>query len=295
MALVVATGCAQIKTTHNVTIVPKQGAEPVVLGSPHGQVAWRGLEASWSQDQAEIELTLVETRTCAAIRHEPVIRIDRIERTTGGALYWEYGLAAATLSLGLTALLRPQLFAPTGFDANGDRVQDLRPGYRIGGIFSAIGAGFLAAGIYDTVRARDETVYVDAYRVHRGEDVPCASAAIALVDQEVELIAGEFRAGDVTDAEGRVRLPLPDMWGDPGETELPETERPATEVPAPEVPAPPAPPETVTAVIRIDEQRALAFDFVVPYDHPDAVGHAGQTTIEPIRVAPPSVPPPPLQ
>ena len=296
LAVVVLTsgGCAQITTTHRVEIVPKRGAEPRVLGSPHGQVTHRGVEASWTQAADELTLSLLETRDCAVVRHEPVVRVDHVERKTGGALYWEYGLAGATLALGLTGLIRPQLFSQSVVNADGDQVQDLRAGYRIGGIFTAIGAAFLTAGIYDTVRGRDETRYADAYRVHRGETVQCAQPQVAMAGQDIELIVGAWQTDDVTDEDGKVTFALPGL--DELGVSLPEPPPPqpppepqpqpaAEPEPEPEPPPPPPPPRvTIKGVVKIDKDRALAVELVVPYDHPDAQSRGDSVTIAPIRV-----------
>ena len=281
-ASVALAGCAQIKTSRQIEIVPKPGAKAIVIGPPQGEITARGIDTSWRQDGDRLELELVQTRRCTGVRHEPVVRIERITRKAGGALYWEYGIAAASIALGLTGLIRPDLFSQASVTADGEMVEDLRAGYRVGGIFTGIGAIALGAGIYDTVRARDEVRYADAYRVKLGEDTACAHPSVPLGEHSVELIIGEWRSEEPTDPSGKVRFLLPPVEDLPAQDapEAPEG-APAGEA-APEPTPAPIPVRIAKGVLRIDASHALTIDFVVPYDAPEAREHAGALAIDPV-------------
>lgn len=310
--LVLGAGCAQIRSTSKVEIITRAKAEPIVLGPPYGQVTAQGVDTRWQQDGDRLEIHLAETRRCSAVRHEPVVRIERITRTAGGALYWEYGLAAVTLGLGLTGLIRPELFSQRSVNADGESVEDLRAGYRVGGIFTGISAVALGAGIYDTVRARDEVRYSDAYRVHVGGATECGEPSVPLGEHSVELIIGKWRSEEPTDADGRVRFllppadelqlpPLPDAPAPEPAAAVEETaavggaaavgdvsssgDAAAGDIEAPPPEPAPVPIRMAKAVLRIDPSRALTVDFVVPYDAPEARAHAGELAIDPVPVS----------
>jgi hypothetical protein len=300
-------GCAQIKTSSKIEIVPKPGAKAIVIGPPHGQVSARGIDTQWTQDGDSLEIELVQTRRCSAVRHEPVVRIERITRKAGGALYWEYGIAGAALALGLTALIRPDLFSQGSVSSDGETIEDLRAGYRVGGILTGIGAIALGAGIYDTVRARDEVRYAEAYRVRAGEDTACARPSVPLGEQSVELIIGEWRSEEPTDRDGKVRFVLPPVeelglppapaatepapaGNEPvAHAEAPVAADPDASAPTGEMVAPAPPPVPVRVakgVLRIDAAHALAIDFVVPYEAPEAREHGGRLEIDPVPTRP---------
>ena len=61
----------------------------------------------------------------------------------------------------------------------------------------------------------------------------------------------------------------------------------ATEPVAAPEPPPPPPSQTIKGVLKIDKDRALAVELVVPYDHPDAKSRSDEVTIAPIRVGDP--------
>lgn len=223
-ALVLATvptgGCAQIVSSSTVEIVPRPDARPLVLGGPGGEITQRGVSVQWTQQGDRIALRLDESRACESVRHVPVMRVERVERkTVAGAMWWEYGVGTVALAGGLVALIRPEAFSQATISADGTAVRETATGYRIGGIFTAIGAVLLTAAVIDTVRTRDQVLYTDAYRRERGDAVACRQPVVPLAGQTVELLIGGWSSLEPTDEDGAVRFLLPE------ESELPDEAR----------------------------------------------------------------------
>ena len=280
-------GCSQIRSTSTVKILPKPGAKAMRIGGPSGTITARGAELSWTQQGSTLQVRVVETRVCRELLHHPVVRSEHVVRKPGQAVYWEYGIAAVTLGFGLLALIRPELLSPDAIDENGRVVRDKQTGYRVGGIFTAIGTGFLVAGIYDTVRARDQTYHADAYELELGERVECAAAKVPMRAAEVEVVVGQWRAQAETDGTGAVTFALPAEL----DVDAPELEaEPASPPAAPEgrgMPEVSAVPlldshDLKEGVIRLDPRRAAAFDFAVPFSSAAATTHRGTATLRPI-------------
>ncbi len=209
LAVSFTVGCAQIETRSTVEIM-RRDTPSLVLGPPGGAVTARGVEARWSQDGDRLTLRLTESRTCASVRHVPVVRIERVDkRTAGGAMWWEYGLGAGALGLGLAGLIRPEAFSQASITSDGQTIRDTATGYRIGGIFTAIGTLFLTAAVVDTVRTRDEVIYTDAFRREQGGVVECRDPKVPLTGRTVELLVDEWSTVEPTDDEGGVRFLLP--------------------------------------------------------------------------------------
>lgn len=270
---VATSGCAQIQSTSRVEVIPRTVAAPPRIGSGHGHVTARGADIGWSQRGATLEVTLVETRRCRELHHEPVTRVEHVDRKPPQALYWEYGIAAAFLAVGLTGLIAPELFSPTITNADGEQVDDTRTGYRIGGVFTGIGAVALTAGVVDTVRSRDVTYSADAYRVTLGEQVECAAPRSALAKTEVEVIIGQWSTRGTTNGDGMVSFTLP--------SELDQAPPPPSKVdrlPGSVTPPPP-PANRNQGVIRVDDARRTSFDFFVPYASAEAAAHQGRELI----------------
>jgi hypothetical protein len=272
--------CAQIRSTSTVEILPRPGARPLTIGAPAGHITARGAEIEWEQHASTLEVRVVETRLCRELTHHPVVRVEHVDRKPGGALYWEYGVGAAALAFGLAALIRPEFLSPEGLTPEGEVFRDTRTGYRVGGVFTALGTAFLIAGIYDSVRARDATYYADAYRLELGERIECAAPRVPLREATVELIVEEWRDTARTDERGRVTFALP------AELDLEIAAEPEPEPPPPPstegrgMPEVSAVPAFVThdvrkGVIRLDPRRATAIDFAVPFASSAAAGHAG--------------------
>lgn len=229
-ALVMATGCAQLETRSTVEIVPRPELDPKWLGEAK-TVVGRDLTVEWSQSLSTLEFQVQEARRCRAVLHEPVDRVESIDHTVKhGGLYWEYGVGAALLAVGLAALIKPEAFSNRAVDSNGNTSRDTTTGYRLGGIFTALGAGVVGIGVYDTVRSRDSVSTTRAYRLTSGEPTPCISPSGPRTATEVEIVIGPWTSSAKTDAQGRVQFGLP------GEDELGIT------LPEPPPPTPVAPP-----------------------------------------------------
>jgi len=337
-----ASGCAQIVSRSTVEIVPRTDATPLVIGPPGGQIDARGVEARWSQDGDRLALSLAENRTCLSVRHVPVTRIERVVRkTAAGAMWFEYGLGAGALALGLSGLIVPERFSQASVTVDGQTVQDKSTGYRIGGIFTGLGAILLTAAVVDTVRTRDEVVYTDAYRRDVGGTIECRDPRVPMRQQTVELLVDEWSTVEPTGADGKVRFLLPAVGDLPAKAQavieatatwdaaMAEAEAEAARVaeearaeaeaeaarskpkrgkrkgkgkaedeaaedeaaepaPAPGAELGPRPePMVVKGVLRIDDARALAVDFVVPYDAEMAQGHTGEMVVMPTPVVDP--------
>ncbi len=316
--LVLVGGCAQIQTTSVVEIVPKEGAAAVVIGPPAAAITARGATATWTQTGRTIEFEVFATRQCAVLRHDPVVRIERITRKSGGAVYWEFGIGGALLAGGLTALIRPELFSQPAINAAGETVRDTAAGYRLGGILTALSAVAIGAGIYDVVRTRDELRTTDAYRAHVGEAHVCDEPERPLAGRSFELVVGDWTAEATADDAGRAKLQLP------GADSLPPAQSPAiaddlgasasealagggffdnarlegmtaasqdrveiaTNAEGDDIVVPAS--HVRSGVLRLGGREAMAFDFVVPYESPSAQGHRGEVVIEPqpLRRAP---------
>ncbi len=334
VAALVSSGCAQVITRSTVEIMPRTDATPVVIGPPGGQIDARGVEARWAQDGDRLSLTLAENRTCLSVRHMPVVRIERVDRkTAAGAMWFEYGLGAGALALGLSGLIVPERFSQASVTLDGQTVQDRSTGYRIGGIFTAIGTILLTAAVVDTVRTRNEVVYTDAYRRDVGGAIQCRDPRVPLRAQTVEFLVDEWSTVEPTGDDGAVRFLLPapedlpeaaqaviaatakwdaDMAKAQEEAKAEAEAKAAAEAEAktkkrrrkkksaepepepepvsePGVELGPRPePMVVKGVLRIDKARALALDFVVPYDSEGASGHSGQMVVEPTPAVDPS-------
>ena len=192
MAALLATGCAQIETRSTVRIMPRPELEPRWLGEAK-TVVGRDLALDWSQSLSTVKLTIQESRRCRAVLHEPVDRVETIDRKVKhGALYWEYGAGAAMLAVGLAALIKPTAFSNQAVSADGTTARDTTTGYRLGGIFTALGVGLVGVGAYDTIRSRDTVETTRAYRRVYGDETPCISPSGPKAGVEVELAIGPW-------------------------------------------------------------------------------------------------------
>lgn len=200
-------GCAQISAETRSTVVVAPDARPSHTSTSPVQSQ---LEVRWSQRGATLELELLEHRSCRTTSLVPGRREDRVIRRPDALIYWEYGAAALALGLAAAAFARPEAFSTQRYDSELNvYVRDAKTGYRLGGVFTAIGTGFLIAGVVDTLRARDQ-VRSHATTVSReGPLQPCPSPTLAAGRRAVELSAGSALLRGVTDLEGRVSLTLP--------------------------------------------------------------------------------------
>jgi hypothetical protein len=140
----------------------------------------------------------------------------------------------------------------------GDIEKDLSSGYRLAGIALGIGVISLTAGLIDSIRARDEVEYADAYRLHRGAPVACARERTALRGHDLALIVGDYRNEQTTDQEGHARFLLP-----------PEPEGTTAER------------KIHRGVLTFEHFRALSVDFVAPYASTLETPHEGEMVLAP--------------
>jgi hypothetical protein len=251
-------GCAKITATSEVRIVPKEEA-PRLVGAGL-RVVERDYDARWMQMDDELWIEFHERRRCRELWHVPVLRVEKIRRTAGPTLAWEYAVTAAMLGFASFAFASPGTFSSSYVDTEGTVITPTGPGYRTGGLFLGIGTIGLIASVHDTIQARDSEIFADAFQTRDGADVPCAVPTRALAQHEVRLIAGAHESLARTDDQGRARLDLPP--------------RPAAETRTPSV---------IRASVAIDGARAVAVDYRVPYGSSGANGlvHVGQVRAEP--------------
>lgn len=258
--LAAALGCAPIDVDTQVSVEPRAGPAREIGGE---QLVARDYVADYVQVGPRLLVELRELRSCAQPRHRPVLRTEEVRRSSRGFVIWDFALGTFTGAFAALAFARPQLFANRLVDNMGREIYDPSGAYIIGGVFSAISAGLLAAGIVDALRSRDTTRYADAYEVELGPARPCGGVEASALDQRalrLVVAGGLLELMGHTDAEGRVRFELP-SW--PGE--LPES----GEVPVVLQIA------DAEAAAPVDGQaRVLAFPLRVPYTELTAA-HAG--------------------
>lgn len=207
LALGIASGaCARIsEETHSVLRVEPDAAPLFTATS----LARTQLEVRWSQRGRSVELELVEHRACQSTSLVPARREDRIVRRPDAMIYWEYGLAALALGLSAAAFVRPESFSTVRYDGDlGLYERDRKTGYRLGGVFAAIGTGFLIGGLVDSVRSRDRTRSVQT-NASQTTVQPCAEPTAPASQRPVELDLGPAVLTSVTDSAGKVRFTLP--------------------------------------------------------------------------------------
>jgi hypothetical protein len=204
-----ALGCAPIDVTNTVTVRPRAGPTEQ-FGAE--QLVARDFVADYVQIDARLLIEIRELRSCASTRHVPVLRVEKVHRTNRGFVIWDFALGAFTGSFAALAFAQPQLFAGRLIDGMGREVYDYTSAYVVGGVFAAISAGLLAAGIVDAHRSRDTTRYADAFEVELGPEQPCADAQSApLAERGLTLVVdgGVIELDAVTDPTGRARFELP--------------------------------------------------------------------------------------
>jgi hypothetical protein len=247
-------------------LVPGKG-EPEVIGTSGGWELDRRYGIRWAQLGNQLVVELSEHRSCQQILHAPVVRIEKITRKADATLVWEFLVSGALAGFATYAFVQPEAFGGRYTDETGQIVVNKTAGYRTGGIFIGIAGIMFASGVYDLFRARDESVYTDAYELRPGAPVPCAQPVRAVVERPVTLVVGEHEHEGVTDREGRVRLFLPpetDFADKHGKVE----------------------PRTVNAAVKVDQRRAVRVDFVVPYERRGLQTHVGNAEPEPLDSEP---------
>jgi len=304
-AVVVCSGCAQIDARSTITVTPRPELEPKWLGEAKTVVS-RELSLEWSQSLSTIEIQIDEARTCRAVLHAPVDRVESTDRTVKhGALYWEYSAGAAILAVGLAALIKPEAFSPHAVTADGTPSRDTTTGYRLGGIFTALGAGLIGVGAYDTARSRDTVTTTRAYQVTTGDTTPCISPSGPRTGVGVELAIGSWTSTAKTDLDGIARFglpsepelgialpqppppePKPSLDPEPTTAETPVEPDTAVEEPAPPVSLD----VEATATVRVGDLQAT-FTVLAPLSSPAARERSGSTDLQATGVPRPTASP----
>lgn len=250
--LVTTSACAKITATSEVRIVETD--EPTTTVASGREVVRRGYEADWVQLDDQLLVQLREHQLCREQLHVPVLRIEKIRRTAGRTLAWEYIIAGAMIGFASFAFASPQSFSSSYVDTEGTVITPTGPGYRTGGLFLGLGTIVAIAAVHDTVQARDSEIYADAYVLRPGNPVPCTNPVRPLAHHRVRLLVDDHESEGTTDAQGRVRLALP-----PWENEV----EPAT--------------GRRKAAISVSDDRAIAVDYRVPYrvHEPGTLVHTG--------------------
>lgn len=196
-----------INTEVQETVAP--GAAPLVRELRIVDVS---LEARYTQVGNNLDVELVEHRACRTFETFAARRVERTVRRPDAMIYWEYGLAALALGLATLAFVRPEGFAAITYnDSTGAYERDPKTGYRVGGVFTAVGTGFLIGGIVDSVRARDSVRTLDSTVRREGPVAPCEAPSVPASQRRLELIVGDARQSAVTDLDGRAHFTLPDI------------------------------------------------------------------------------------
>ena len=213
--LAFALACAPIDVNSEVSLHPREA--PI---QQFGIEELRGRDhvVEFVQLGPRLLVEVREHRRCSAARHVPVLRVETIERSNRGFVAWDFGLGAFFAAFGGLAFARPQLFGERLIDGQGRVVYDNSAAYVVGGVFTAVAAGLIAAGIVDAIRSRDETRYAEAFEVEHGPEGACSgedSRGRAVAERAVRLeLPGEVELEAQTDGEGRARFALPETVTD---------------------------------------------------------------------------------
>lgn len=264
-------GCAQVKTTSTVRVLPRDGDSEVV-GRPSGDVSDRAYEVAWLQRGREVIVEVHEHRRCQVQLHVPVVREEKITRKLDGTIYWEFGVLAVTGTVATWAFVDPGAFGGVLINGQGDLVENTRGGYRIAGVFTGLAAITLTAIIIDFARARDTVRYADAYRLTPGPYTTCDQPVVEKAAHDVRLRLGDVEVRGRTDESGRARLTLP------GEIGFFDASSPARRAERRGQPTSDRRP----AALIIDADHAVRMELRYPY--PDApVSHVGLTPAAPFE------------
>jgi hypothetical protein len=204
-----ALGCAPIDVNSQLSVRPRE-ATPQQFGSE--QLATRDYVADYVQLGPRLLVELREHDSCVAVRHVPVLRVEEIERSNRNFVIWDFTLGTAAGGFAALAFAQPQLFSPRLIDGQGRVVVEPTSAYIVGGVFAAISAGLLAAGVVNALRSRDETRYAEAFEVELGPAHACAGseqAGVPVRERALRLLVdGALEIEGQTDMEGRARFEL---------------------------------------------------------------------------------------
>ena len=251
LGLAVITGCATISTSTRRRVLPAAGP-PRTLGPPGTRVVARGYALRYEQRLDTLTLWLEEERRCAAVRYWPVVEEVTWVRKAGPAIYWEYALGGLLAAVGVVGLAAPERVSSSRPTGDGGIEKDTATGLRLGATMGSLGLLLLAAGIADSIRARDRVVHVDALDPRLGPPEPCARPRVPLAHRAVTLVLGEARIEARTDADGRAELRLP-----------------------PEPPSSDPTPRTIPASVQVTPERAVPIALLVPYGATATRPHRG--------------------
>lgn len=200
-------GCAQFSAETEVRTTVTPGAAPILRET---RAIAAELEARWTQRGDTLDVELLEHRLCTTVARVPARREERTIRRPDAMIYWEYGLAAVALGVSALAFARPGAFAAVTFNRDtGVYERDLRTGYTLGGVFAAVGTGFLIGGIVDTARSRDRVRVSDTSVLREDPAAPCDPPTAPAPGRPIELVVAGVAVPGVTDDAGRVRFTLP--------------------------------------------------------------------------------------
>jgi hypothetical protein len=205
--------CAPIDSESTVTVRPAAGEPSQVIGGE--QLTTTDFWADYVQLGPRLLVQVGELRTCVRPLHRPVVRVEHIHRSTRGFVAWDFVLGVLFGGVAGLAFARPNYFGNRLVDGQGRVVYDNTAAWVTGGIFAGMSAILLAAGVVNSIKARDETRYAGAYEVEPGPERPCSEGASQLVaDRPLRLILGadELAVEASTDREGRARFSLPREW-----------------------------------------------------------------------------------
>jgi hypothetical protein len=210
LALGLALGCAPIDVHSEVTVHPRDAP---VRSFGVEQLSGRDYVVDYVQLGPRLLVSVREQRSCVSVTHIPVLRKEQIDRSNRHFVVWDFALGTLFGGFAGLAFARPQLFSDRLTDGTGRVVYANTSGYVVGGVFAAISAGLLAAGVVDGLRSRDETRYADAFEVELGPSSTCAGedpSGRALIERRLVLRIGEDHELEATtDGEGRARFSLP--------------------------------------------------------------------------------------
>lgn len=222
-----------------------------------------------------VEIDLSQWQTCQLVLRVPVIREVRTIRTADAGLIWEYGFAVAGAGIAAAAFTSPGSFSSAALDEYGQLHRDPRAGYRVGTLFSVIGAIALIAAIHDTVQTRDSIETEETF-VHRdGPEVACIPERLGAGGHAVELSFGSYRQTLMTDAQGRVVVTLPTESVLLAAVEVADVDEDAqvdekdvdTQEPEPVGGRDAIPRQVIHGSLRVGDYTAVAIDVLVPFEH----------------------------
>lgn len=272
--------CAQLTSTTEVRLLPHPDAGARARATTASEVVSRTFTATSEQEGDRLRAVITEHRRCREVMMMPMLRAERTIREVDAGIYWEYGIAALTLGVAAYAFARPEAFARPLYNAEGEIVRDRTSGYVSGGIFSAIGAYSLTAGVIDTVRARDSVTYEDTLERREGPTVACDPPTLPWAERPVALMIGAHEIASTTDRAGRVEFVIPGGLADLAPAEPAEPTGAAAPASAGATPlrasTATAAARRVPAAIRADPDHAIALDLALP-DGPGAPSDPGPT------------------